>query len=379
MGAALSRKNLESQDAAGGTTTQLPGFAGLDVSFRDELVYDDLARAFMTAIVFASALSLVSVLLMWILALASRGPAKTAQTNLLSFVNCLLLANGIQAVGSLFSTQWVIQGAVTSGSLCSFQGAVKQAGNVGAAVWHVFLSNRVTNVAKWTIIFVGWFVVIFVVIIGPTAIQNKEHGPYFSVSGYWCWVTEEYPAEQTFLEYFIVRCLRFLYLPLEIVTIKQQEWLSAFLSILLYTCILLRVRGNSSEGQCWKLAMGRDILDTVMVRVAAVIVWYPVAYTILIFPISVARFSYYAGAHVPAWATFTCDLIFSLSGFANLMLTLVTSRLLPDMNDLPTFATQRKIAPPPNGITPFTFTPADASSENISKKYQQISQIYPWL
>ncbi|KAA1473670.1 hypothetical protein DENSPDRAFT_741383, partial [Dentipellis sp. KUC8613] len=278
-----------------------------------------------------------------------------------TYLNSLLLANAIQAIGTLISTQWVVQGAVTPGTLCSIQGGVKQAGNVGAALWSfmlavhafnlIFLRVDVSTLAKWITIVVGWLAVVLVVIIGPLAIENKARGPYFGISGYWCWITDEYPAEQTFLEYFF-------------------EWLSAFLSFVLYTFSLLRVRGNLirdingrwrlrfvPRGESWQLAIGRDMIDAAMVRVASIVVWYPVAYTLLILPITIARFASYAGAQVPTWATLLCDVIFSLSGFVNFMLAIITSRMFPDFRALPHFATPRRgldnSGPGALGITPF--------------------------
>lgn len=35
------------------------------------------------------------------------------------------------------NAQWVINGAVYAGNLCSLQGAIKQMGNVAAALWYI--------------------------------------------------------------------------------------------------------------------------------------------------------------------------------------------------------------------------------------------------
>jgi hypothetical protein len=50
----------------------------------------------------------------------------------------------------------------------------------------------------------GWSVVGVVVFVGPEVIQTAERGPYFGISGAWCWITDNYPKEQFFLEYFFV-------------------------------------------------------------------------------------------------------------------------------------------------------------------------------
>lgn len=50
----------------------------------------------------------------------------------------------------------------------------------------------------------GWSLVLMIVTLGLGVIQKPEQGPYFGVSGAWCWITDEYPAEQTYMEYFFV-------------------------------------------------------------------------------------------------------------------------------------------------------------------------------
>lgn len=60
-------------------------------------------------------------------------PAFTAQT--MSYFVSLLAANLLQAVGSMVNARWLAIHAVEPGTLCTFQGAIKQAGNVGTAVW----------------------------------------------------------------------------------------------------------------------------------------------------------------------------------------------------------------------------------------------------
>lgn len=50
----------------------------------------------------------------------------------------LLVANLLQAVGAMINAKWITDRAVEASPLCSFQGGVKQAGNVGTAVWYAF-------------------------------------------------------------------------------------------------------------------------------------------------------------------------------------------------------------------------------------------------
>ncbi len=66
-----------------------------------------------------------------------------------------------------------------------------------------------------------------------------------------------------------------------------QEWMAASFSFILYVAVLLRVRGNLiqetaggwslrwvSRSESWQLAFARDYLDSCLVKMAAIIVWY---------------------------------------------------------------------------------------------------------
>ena len=65
----------------------------------------------------------------------------------------------------------------------------------------------------------------------------------------------------------------------------RKEFLSAATSFVLYVIILLRMRGNIvyaddkwrlrllPKGEGWKLALGRDLLDTSMLKAAKNMVW----------------------------------------------------------------------------------------------------------
>jgi len=288
-------------------------------------------------------------------------------THVIAYFICLLLANALQAIGSIMNVKWVAERVVEAGTFCSVQGGIKQAGNVGMALWsfmiamHIFnllfLRWKSTELGKWLTIGIGWFSVAFIVSIGPLAIQKESIGPYFGPSGYWCWITHLYPQEQTYLEYFF-------------------EFLSAGISILLYTGILLRVRGNIirvkeqwklrwvAREESWQLAISRDVIDTSMLRVARRMVWYPVAYSIMLIPVSLARLISFGGHNVPFWATILADTIFNLQGFANVIIFFFLRRFVPDTASLPDFSTPRQEVDVRGstvvhgGITPFILPPA---------------------
>ncbi|KAI0280376.1 hypothetical protein BGY98DRAFT_914694, partial [Russula aff. rugulosa BPL654] len=274
----------------------------------------------------------------------------------------------LQSIGTIIDTRWVYLGMVSPGTLCSLQGGIKQTGNVGTAVWTfmlslhafrlLFLRSRVSKGRKWLILVLGWSFIIFIVIIGPLGIREKSLGPYFGPSGYWCWITEQYPASQICQEYML-------------------EWMSAFFSFMLYVAVLLRVRGNLiqdtagkwslrwiARGESWQLG-SQEITSTRVLSkwsrssFGMRLIHHRVLYTVLIVPISIARFAGYAGAHLPVAFTFLADLIFALGGFANLMHFLSTRRYIPDLSTMPDLSTPRSRLDRSNssqtvGITPFT-------------------------
>lgn len=62
------------------------------------------------------------------------GP-KLANTRIMPFFVSLLVANILQAIGTLINSEWVNKRNAVPGGLCSAQGGIKQAGNVGIALW----------------------------------------------------------------------------------------------------------------------------------------------------------------------------------------------------------------------------------------------------
>ncbi|EIN08839.1 hypothetical protein PUNSTDRAFT_134015 [Punctularia strigosozonata HHB-11173 SS5] len=325
-------------------------------------LYSGSDEAGVLAIVVSSALSLLVTLIMAVMmtpVLLHR--PKGPRSHVAPILSSLMAATVLQAVGSLMNLRWVLQGYADNSTFCSAQGALKNTGNVGIAVWsfltaaysfdRLFLRDTCTRLGKWLLLIGGWTAVAFVPLIGRVAIQRKSNGPYFGVSGLWCWITDEYPVERFMLEYFI-------------------EFLSAGLSFILYMAVLLRVRGNLAQSNgkwrlrwvskedAWQLAISRDLIDSLMQKVALFAVLFPVAYGILLVPIALARFTEFAGKDVPLWATVLADMIFNLTGAVDAILILVLRRKLPEMAALPDLSTKRQKVDLDDplgkvGITPF--------------------------
>ncbi|KAJ8488852.1 hypothetical protein ONZ51_g3327 [Trametes cubensis] len=319
-------------------------------------------------LVIAGAISCAAVVPVLVLVATKWRYNNLRNTRIVPFCVSLLLANLLQAIGTLINGKWVTDRTVHDGPLCRAQGGIKQAGNVAMALWsfalalHVFmlLFSRIalSKALSCALLGAGWALVAFVVLLGPVAIQTPEQGPYFGPTGYWCWITEQYPHEQFFLEYFF-------------------EFLSAGLSFFLYTAVLLRVRGNLvrtsgrwhlrfvPHGERWVLAIRRDAVDGCMMHVAARIVWYPLAYAVLLLPVTIARFVTFSGRDVPFRATIFADFVFNLQGVVNVIVLLTTNRLVPDTQALPIYAPRQRVSmssPEAMGITPFVLPPPKAAS-----------------
>ena len=87
------------------------------------------------------------------------------------------------------------------------------------------------------------------------------------------------------------------------------------------------------------------------------------AYTILLLPVTIARFVEFSGRDVPFRATIFADFVFNLQGVVNVALLLATRRFVPDTAALPLFEKRKHVSmssPEAYGITPFVLPPRDA-------------------
>lgn len=339
-------------------------------------LYESHDRNGVICLVVTGLVSLTAIL--YLLVVKPPKPSSYRHTHLFGYLVSLLFANSLLSASTVMSLKWVVGKQVTLGSFCTAQGALKQAGNVSTAVWTfilalhlfnlLFLRSAPTRLAFWLTFVGGWSIPLVLVIVGPTLIHTPERGPYFGISGPWCWINNKYPEEQIFLQYFF-------------------EFLSAGLSIILYLIIILRVRGNlvTINGKwrlqhmrawdSWRLAIGRDLIDSAMLRFAQSMVWFPISFTVLLLPVAIARISSFAGHRVPFAVIVFTDIVFNLTGLVNVILLLTTRRFYPDM-DLPEFNTQRNpnhqfLIMESGGVEPFTLN-RSVSAESYRRQRETV-------
>jgi len=167
-------------------------------------------------------------------------------------------------------------------------------------------------------------IIVLLVCLGPAALDSKIRGPFYGISGYWCWITDEYKSERITMDYMIM-------------------FLSAILSFILYTLVFLRMRGNIVVNGLhirFRLAKsesrrGKLYAQSYALKIARQMLLYPVAYTIVILPIAAARFCEWSGRDVPFTVTIFSDVVFLLSGVVNVLLFCATRRILPARSVVP--------------------------------------------
>ncbi|KAJ6617302.1 hypothetical protein B0H10DRAFT_1878453 [Mycena sp. CBHHK59/15] len=287
-----------------------------------------------TVLVVISCLSLIAVVgLLSAISLSafntrsSIGQHLFVRTHVAAYFISLLFCDLVQAIGSILNAKWIRGMAVEVGDVCVLQGVLKQIADVGTAFWTfvialhtfclLFLELKSRRFVLWTTLIAGWSGIATIVMVGPATLDTTHRRPFFGISGYWCWITPEYPTERVTLDYMFM-------------------FMAAAFSFVLYSLIFLRMRGNimlSGKGIQFQRSgtsewRGKQFENKAM-AIARQMLLYPVAYTILILPIAASRFSSWSGNDVPFPVTIFSAAVFLLSGIVNVTLFTTTRRILP--------------------------------------------------
>ncbi|KAJ7072550.1 hypothetical protein C8F01DRAFT_1243594 [Mycena amicta] len=146
------------------------------------------------------------------------------RTHVAAYFISLLISDLIQAIGSILNARWIHDLAVEVGPLCTAQGVLKQIADVATAFWTVVIaihtfcllflelkSSRFTLIAT---LISGWFGIAAIVIAGPAALDTAHHGPFYGISGYWCWIGPRWTASRIGLDYLYPIAYTILILPI---------------------------------------------------------------------------------------------------------------------------------------------------------------------
>jgi len=271
------------------------------------------------------------------------------------------------------NAQWVQSSSVHVGTFCTSQAVIKHIADVGVAIWalviafHTFfllffgvtIPRRVSSAALVS----ANAIVILLICLGPAALDSRTRGPFYGISGYWCWITGEYETERITMDYMIM-------------------FLSATLSFILYTLVFLRMRGNVvvngfyirfrlAKDEDWR---GRLFAQNHALKIARQMLLYPVAYTVVILPIAAARFCEWSGRSVPFAVTIFSDAVFMLSGVVNVLLFCATHRrILPAQSVVPGWRGLFRLSgftePNPNQDTDRSFACRGTKRRDLEKGY----------
>lgn len=242
------------------------------------------------------------------------------------FMN-LVFADFIQALGFGMNYVWIKQPNVSCvahecATMCTFQGVLIQLGDLASAYsnlmiaiqtyvilifsWHLPLwSAWVSIPALWTI--VGAFSFI------PPTVNGTWSGshPFYTWTGAWCWINEDYGPLRLYLHYFWI-------------------FVAAFASIALYGHIFfsLRLHLRSSRAGSHGIIPVADPHRKKLERKAEGMLMYPTGFIVMILPLSAYRLAALAGHDWGITAAGVAGSMYCLSGFVDVLLFGITRSII---------------------------------------------------
>ncbi|KAG8861094.1 hypothetical protein FRB91_009894 [Serendipita sp. 411] len=235
-----------------------------------------------------------------------------SRSPLAAYFVCLLFCDAVEGISSMLSFGPAAEGVITEGALCTIQAVLKQFGLVGAALWLLVIATHTFSLLFYRVhpprwVFFStlcgvWLLIFVIILIGPAILRPTRSVPFYGNAGMWCWIKGEYFVERIALHY-------------------GWQWLSAFLSLVLYTLLFFRLRGNIRVNG-WNFYLQRrptlatipvakltpaispgihrhlgtsnrhmaPVVDPQVQRIARNMMLYPIAYILLVLPQSVVRF-----------------------------------------------------------------------------------------
>ncbi|KAH9012904.1 hypothetical protein EDB85DRAFT_1900043 [Lactarius pseudohatsudake] len=288
------------------------------------------------ALVVASCISLIATVgLLSAIAISAfntrmvKNPNMFVRTHVVFYFISLLLSDILQAIGSIMNSAWVTEQAVIYDSLCTAQGVIKQTADVGIALWSLVIATRTFLVlflrvpdkryTMWITLIANWSLLGAIVIAGPATTSDKL-GPFYGISGIWCWISPNYSTKRIALDYMVM-------------------FISALLAFILYLLVFLKMRGivRAQPHSTSVASADRERNEKYEHKLARQMLLYPIAYTILILPIACCRFFAWTGHEVPFGVTIFSDFIYLMSGLVHVVLFASTRRILPPRSMIPKF------------------------------------------
>ncbi|KAH7335169.1 hypothetical protein B0J17DRAFT_668933 [Rhizoctonia solani] len=239
----------------------------------------------------------------------------------------LIVADMIMSFGAISDIRWAYDRQVYCGSFCNAQGIIQTMGETAAALStlavavYTFLAvnaGRLLTYRPWvclaTVVITWLWCLLWPVILlkkydqpGLGGDQNVKYA--FTPTPWWCWINDGYLPERIVAEYLWL-------------------WIAGICSIGLYVpaYFIVRNQRNKINRNDRVVEDRQSIASTVDEKDEAIkMLWYPLAYTLCVLPLSIIRWAAFANHSLlsrpqmmPASMTFSS--IFNLMGLINVLL-----------------------------------------------------------
>lgn len=218
----------------------------------------------------------------------------------------------LQAVGGILNIRWAHVGIVTTGPYCTAQGIIKQIGELGVALITLILTIHTFTTALWRVgaearCFAFGIVALTCLFVGLwVGIPNGIHKDFETPTPYWCWIGPKYDEERLSGEYLWM-------------------WIALFATMVMYVPVHLWMKGRLSvdDEKWYKFHLEKSEVEYSERRATLGILFYPLAYSLVVIPLSVSRWLLFSHKNVPSAATFFGIIMFNLSGAINVLLFLI--------------------------------------------------------
>ncbi|KAF8342806.1 uncharacterized protein EI90DRAFT_791062 [Cantharellus anzutake] len=261
----------------------------------------------------------------------SRRLARSTRPKLISthvdvyFLNVLLF-DLVHSIGGIMNVRWALSAEINRGSFCHFQGILKNIGALGVAMFILAITIHTAAVMLWrwkaprkatAAIVLMLTIWLFITLEIGLSLALYHRRQYIDISGMWCWIGPHFKNQRLLFEYVWI-------------------WITAIFNLLMYIPLYFSLRGNLHVNGFRVKWTSQSSADTGLVYArtsyarAGSMLWYPVAYTVIVLPFSVCRWRAFNRYHVSWTATVLADVLFCSSGLVNsLLYPLTRPSLLP--------------------------------------------------
>ncbi|KAF9511424.1 hypothetical protein BS47DRAFT_1383426 [Hydnum rufescens UP504] len=221
-----------------------------------------------------------------------------------------IFMDSIQAMAGILTVRWVYDGKVTEGSYCTTQAVLSQIGNDGVSWFTIaiavmtflqtmFPGKFTQSQARQLTVAMITFIFLFIFLIITIPATTIPH--YYGDTGPWCWIANRSPESSR----------------LKIGSEYAYFWLAATVSFVLNGIIVVNWLKEATAKR-----------DRRLLRDAISMGWYPIAYIVEIFPVSLVRFLEWRPKSPGPQHGFiiAADMLFASSGAVNVLLWFLTGR-----------------------------------------------------